>query len=194
MKTKNVQVWKSMSKRGGGLSLLQFLDFFSRGSADAPKTAVIGKETGVTVAGPLPLPDCRAAHLRAGFPGTAPHNAFHVLARIGRSHWIDRRTLLVIRRAINVLAPFRNISIEIEDAPPVWLLFSDRMCLFTGVVREPRELSQLVDLSKIVRTITAGATGILPFRFGREPIAARVIIAIEVRRLLVVTRLEFLQQ
>src|SRR5438552_3730254 len=103
---------------------------------------------------------------------------------------IDRRTFLVVGRAVNILAPFGHISVHVEDAPSIWLLFPDSMSLVGRIVSEPCVLPELVRLVKIVRAISAGATGIFPFRLRGQAIAIGGIVTIQVRCLLVVTRLE----
>src|SRR3954469_18755018 len=98
-----------MARAGRSLSLLFHpLNLLRRCAPHTAKAAIICEETGIAIAGTFALADGRTAHVRARLPRTATHNALHVLPRIGRPHWISRRTLLVISRAINVLAPFGN--------------------------------------------------------------------------------------
>src|SRR5437870_3586413 len=113
---------------------LQFLQFFKRRSAHAAKTAIVGVKAGVGVAGSLTLAKRGAAHIGARLPGTAAHDAFHVLAGTGRPARIDGRAFFVVGRAVNVLAPFRHVAVQVEDAPAIRFLLSDNMSPVSCIV------------------------------------------------------------
>src|SRR5256884_314629 len=174
--------------------VLQELKLLHRRSAHAPKTAVIGVKAGVGVAGSLTLAKRGAAHIAARLPGTAARNPFHVLAGAGWPMRIGRRTLLVVSRTVNVLAPFRHVSVQVEDAPAIRLFLADVMSLVKSIVGKPRVFPELVRSSEIVRAVPSGATGIFPFRFRRQAITVRGVVTIQVGGLLVVTWLQPFEQ
>src|SRR5580658_4032447 len=150
---------------GIGLQLLQF----GRGnSAHAAKAAEIGVEASVRVTRALALAISSTAHVRAGFPGTSAHDAFDILARAGRPMRIEGRAFLIITRTIDIIAPLRNVSIHVIESPEVGFFLTDGMSLFLRVVGTPGVLPQFVGRAEIVWSVGAGATGVLPFRFGRQ--------------------------
>src|SRR5437588_314324 len=79
-------------------------------------------------------------------------------------------TWLIVGRSVNVLAPLRHISVQVEDPPAVRLLFADRVSFFRAIVRKPGVLPELVRLPEIVWAIFAGPAGVFPFRFGGQAI------------------------
>src|SRR5262249_38673204 len=145
------------------------------------KAAVIRIETRITVARTLTLAKGGAAHIGARLPGPAAHDAFHILAGTGRSLRIDGRTLFVVSGAVNVLAPFGHISVQVENAPSIRLLFSHSVGLVGRIVSEPGVLAKLVRLPKIIRAALASAAGIFPFRFRGKAISIGRIVAIKIR-------------
>src|SRR4051812_42747936 len=99
--------------------LLQMVNFLGRGSPHAAETAVVREKTGVAITGALGLAERGAAHVGAGFPRTAAHHPLHVFGRIRRAGWISARTFFVVSRAVNILAPLGDISVEIKDPPAI---------------------------------------------------------------------------
>src|SRR5262249_50020068 len=136
IKSKKGRVWKSMipifavlGRRGfpprlqspllaGVAELGQFV------GGDTPHTAeaaIVGRKTGIGIAGALPLAHGGAAHLRAGLPVSAAQHPFHILSRTGRPMWIGCRTCLIVLRVVDILAPHRDIAVHIAKSPAVRL-------------------------------------------------------------------------
>ena len=107
---------------------------------------------------------------------------------------IQQRTFLIVGRSVNVLAPLRHISVQVEDPPAVRLLFADRVSFFRAIVRKPGVLPELVRLPEIVWAIFAGPAGVFPFRFGGQAITIGRVIAIPIGRLFVIAGFQSLQK
>src|ERR1051325_1471265 len=96
---------------GQGRSFLEFRQFVGADLPNATKPAKVRVEASVRIAGALTLPQRRATKVRARLPRTAAHHALRVFARIRRAARVGFRALLVISRTVNILAPFRDVSI-----------------------------------------------------------------------------------
>src|SRR5512143_1155791 len=110
---------------------------FGRGPTHTAKAAVIRRETRVGVAGPLALPGRGPTLVGAELPTSSPDDALHILPGARRSAWIHRRTLPIVRRAVDVLAPLGHISVKVIDPESVGPLLAGGMCLLFRVLREP---------------------------------------------------------
>ena len=67
---------------------------------------------------------------------------------------------------------------HVEQAPRVRLLLADGVGLLQGVVGEPGEIAELPRfVAKGIVAVGPGPAGVLPFRFGRQPVAVRLEIA-----------------
>src|SRR5690348_12906218 len=165
-------------------------DFFATCSADGAEAAVVGGEAGVCVSRAFASAHRGAAGVGAGVPVAAAHHALHIRAGIGRTGWIGRGALAVISRTVNVLTPFRDIAVHVAQAPRIGALLPDRMRLLIGILAVPGELPKLVGRAKIERSVASRAGGVFPFRLGRQSVSAGRIIAIPLRRLLVVTNFQ----
>src|SRR5258706_9127766 len=106
---------------------------------------------------------------------------------------IDRWPLLLIG-AVNVLAPFRNVSVNIIEPPSIGFLLSDRMGLLVSIRAEPAKLPQLIGLSEIVRPIASGLRSVFPLGLGRQSITVGRVVAVPIHALLVVTGLQTFQE
>ena len=179
---------------GHVLGTLQLLELLRRGVAHAAEAAKVSGKARVGVAGPFPLASGGLALVRARLPASPADDALDVLPRIGRPMGINRRAFFVVSGAINVLTPFGDVAIEVANPEAVRLLLPCRMRLLVGVLGHPGVLPQLVGAAKVVRALGSGAAGIFPFRFGRQAVAVRRVIAIPVNGLFVVAGFQALEQ
>ena len=64
--------------------------------------------------------------------------------------------------------PFRDITVNVIQAPRIRLLFANYVSCFVGVLEIPRELAELFCIAaEEVCRFRAGSAGVLPLGFGR---------------------------
>ena len=106
---------------------------------------------------------------------------FTSLPGLGGPRGSNRRTLLVVGWAINVLAPFRHVPVKIEKAPAIGLLFADGVGLLAALSANHECCRSLSGVPKSVGSVPPARQGIFPFGFGGQAITIRRVIAVPVR-------------
>ena len=100
----------------------------------------------------------------------------------------------VVGRAVDVLAPLRDVAIHVEESPRVGLFLADRVRLLLAVVGVPPYCREVVGGAEVVGRPRAGAGGIFPLGLGRKAVAVGGEVAVPVGRLLVVAGRQALQR
>src|ERR1043166_5985016 len=81
----------------------ELLQLLGTRAPDAAESAIVGQETRIRIPGPFTLAETGAAHIGAGFPGTAADDTFDIFAWTRRAVRIGGRAFFVIARAVEVL-------------------------------------------------------------------------------------------
>ncbi len=130
-----------------------------------------------------------SATVGGGIPRTT---ANYPVGPFSGAPWILLRALSIIILGITIVAPFRHVSVHVEETPGIRLLLADRMRRFRGILRRPGIIAKHARIvAEAVLARSACPAGVFPLRFSGQAIAIGVEVALP--RLLVVARLEALR-